>query len=293
MNRPGKVLVLGSGALRIGQAGEFDYSGSQAIKALKAEGIRTVLVNPNIATIQTSAGMADRVYLLAVTPEVAADINHYLYNLPVPGASDVDMAHPLATSLDVITEAWFESVEAQKANMRLPRYLEVVRPDEHRFAYGERAVIHYAQEVSLLDGRQTTHKIFYLRRRRTGLSRLQFQERWLAGMHEVLKSVDGRLPGVARYVQNHVLSEAEHPDGTIHRDKAAALAYDATNLLLQAIKEAGSTTDTDKVKAAMEKINYNGVSGNITYDASHNPVKSAPILAVKGGKIVVETVVNP
>jgi len=76
-------------------------------------------------------------------------------------------------------------------------------------------------------------------------------------------------------------------------DALAALAYDATNLLLQAIKEAGSTTDTDKVKAAMEKINYNGVSGNITFDASHNPVKSAPILAVKGGKIVVETVVNP
>ncbi len=76
-------------------------------------------------------------------------------------------------------------------------------------------------------------------------------------------------------------------------DALAALAYDATNLLLQAIKEAGTSTDTDKVKAALEKINFNGVSGNITFDASHNPVKSAPILAVKGGKIVVETVVNP
>ena len=63
-----KVLVLGSGALKIGQAGEFDYSGSQALKALREEGISSVLVNPNIATIQTSEGIADRVYFLPVTP---------------------------------------------------------------------------------------------------------------------------------------------------------------------------------------------------------------------------------
>lgn len=63
-----KVLVLGSGALKIGEAGEFDYSGSQAIKALKEEGIFSVLVNPNIATIQTSDGMADKVYFLPVNP---------------------------------------------------------------------------------------------------------------------------------------------------------------------------------------------------------------------------------
>lgn len=64
-----KVLVLGSGGLSIGQAGEFDYSGSQALKAFKEEGIYTVLINPNIATIQTSAGLADKVYFLPVTPE--------------------------------------------------------------------------------------------------------------------------------------------------------------------------------------------------------------------------------
>lgn len=64
-----KVLVLGSGGLSIGQAGEFDYSGSQAIKALKEEGIYSVLINPNIATIQTSKGLADKVYFLPVTPE--------------------------------------------------------------------------------------------------------------------------------------------------------------------------------------------------------------------------------
>ena len=61
-----KVLILGSGAIRIGQAGEFDYSGSQAIKALKEEGIETVLVNPNIATVQTSDSLADRVYFLPI-----------------------------------------------------------------------------------------------------------------------------------------------------------------------------------------------------------------------------------
>lgn len=63
-----KILVLGSGALKIGEAGEFDYSGSQALKAIKEEGIRTVLINPNIATVQTSEGVADRVYFLPVTP---------------------------------------------------------------------------------------------------------------------------------------------------------------------------------------------------------------------------------
>ena len=61
-----KVLVLGSGALKIGQAGEFDYSGSQALKALREEGIKSVLVNPNVATIQTSEGIADKVYFLPV-----------------------------------------------------------------------------------------------------------------------------------------------------------------------------------------------------------------------------------
>ena len=63
-----KVLVLGSGALKIGEAGEFDYSGSQALKALREEGIFTVLINPNIATVQTSEGVADQIYFLPVTP---------------------------------------------------------------------------------------------------------------------------------------------------------------------------------------------------------------------------------
>lgn len=61
------MLLLGSGALKIGEAGEFDYSGSQALKAMKEEGITTVLINPNIATVQTSDGFADKIYFLPVT----------------------------------------------------------------------------------------------------------------------------------------------------------------------------------------------------------------------------------
>ncbi len=69
-----KVILLGSGALKIGEAGEFDYSGSQALKALKEEGIHTILINPNIATIQTSEGIADKVYFLPVTPEYVEQV---------------------------------------------------------------------------------------------------------------------------------------------------------------------------------------------------------------------------
>ena len=67
-NRPRRALVLGSGALQIGQAGEFDYSGSQCLKALKEEGVYTVLINPNIASIQTSEELASAVYFLPVDP---------------------------------------------------------------------------------------------------------------------------------------------------------------------------------------------------------------------------------
>ena len=72
--KPRRVLILGSGALKIGEAGEFDYSGSQAIKAIREEGIATVLVNPNIATIQTSEEMADKVYFLPVDPHFVEQV---------------------------------------------------------------------------------------------------------------------------------------------------------------------------------------------------------------------------
>ena len=69
-----KVLLLGSGALKIGEAGEFDYSGSQALKALREEGIYSVLINPNIATVQTSEGVADKIYYLPVTPDFVEEV---------------------------------------------------------------------------------------------------------------------------------------------------------------------------------------------------------------------------
>lgn len=73
-SRPKKVLLLGSGGLSIGQAGEFDYSGSQAIKALQEEKIQTVVINPNIATVQTSKGLADKVYFLPLEPEYVEQV---------------------------------------------------------------------------------------------------------------------------------------------------------------------------------------------------------------------------
>ena len=81
--RPKKVLILGSGGLSIGQAGEFDYSGSQAIKALKEEHIHIVLVNPNIATVQTSKGLADKVYFLPITVEYVTQVAKYFFLLVV------------------------------------------------------------------------------------------------------------------------------------------------------------------------------------------------------------------
>lgn len=74
MKQHKKIVLLGSGALKIGEAGEFDYSGTQAIKALKEEGKTVILINPNIATIQTSEGLADQVYFLPVTPEFVTKV---------------------------------------------------------------------------------------------------------------------------------------------------------------------------------------------------------------------------
>jgi carbamoyl-phosphate synthase / aspartate carbamoyltransferase / dihydroorotase len=73
-NKVKKVLILGSGGLSIGQAGEFDYSGSQALKALREENVLTVLINPNIATVQTSPGFADKAYFLPITPEYVEQV---------------------------------------------------------------------------------------------------------------------------------------------------------------------------------------------------------------------------
>lgn len=151
--------------------------------------------------------------LVKSVPEVAADIRHYHYNFPVAGLTDVAFGHPLASHLDIVTEAWFDSVEAQKQNMRLPRYLEILRPDEHRFADGDAAVMHYTREIPALEGARSAFKAFYFRRRRADLSRTEFQQRWLAEFAVALKEDPECRHSIAGYVQNHVVGEAEHPEG--------------------------------------------------------------------------------
>ena len=99
-----KVLVLGSGALKIGQAGEFDYSGSQALKALREEGISSVLINPNVATIQTSEGIADKVYFLPVTPFFVTEI------LKKERPDGIMLAWGGQTGLNVGTELYLSGV---------------------------------------------------------------------------------------------------------------------------------------------------------------------------------------
>ena len=99
-----KVLVLGSGALKIGQAGEFDYSGSQALKALREEGISSVLINPNVATIQTSEGIADKVYFLPVTPFFVTEI------IKKERPDGIMLAWGGQTGLNVGTELYLSSV---------------------------------------------------------------------------------------------------------------------------------------------------------------------------------------
>ncbi len=106
---PKKVLVLGSGGLSIGQAGEFDYSGSQAIKALKEEGIYTILINPNIATIQTSKGLADKVYFLPVT----ADFVRKVIKHEKPDAIYATFGGQTALSVGIELKDEFESLGVQ------------------------------------------------------------------------------------------------------------------------------------------------------------------------------------
>jgi hypothetical protein len=90
--------------------------------------------------------------------------------------------------------------------------MEILRPDERRFADGERAVMHYTEEVPVLQGDPTLNRVLYFRRRRPELSRTEFQECWLAGMRAIL-SKGTRPAGVVGYAQNHTLPHAEHPDG--------------------------------------------------------------------------------
>jgi len=130
--KPRRVMVLGSGALQIGQAGEFDYSGSQAIKALREEGIVTVLVNPNIATIQTSRELADRIYLVAVTPEFVEKI------IVKEGVDAIALAFGGQTALNCGLALHDAGILAQHGIQILGTPIESIRDTEDRRLFVER-----------------------------------------------------------------------------------------------------------------------------------------------------------
>jgi len=160
--------------------------------------------------------------LVQSVPEVAAAIRHYHYNFPVPGASDCAFGHRSAAHLDIVTAGWFDSRQAQLDNMAQPRYLEIVRPDEHRFADGARAVMHYTNEYrfkpGLPTGRETSrYKVFYFRRRRPGLSREAFQKEWSARFPDALLGSGMADTALTKYVQSHTYPEDLHPSGELDR----------------------------------------------------------------------------
>lgn len=132
--KPKKVLILGSGALQIGQAGEFDYSGSQAIKALKEDGIKTVLINPNIATIQTSEKMADQVYFVPIRTSFVEKI--IIKERPDGILLGFGGQTALNTGLDL-----FEKGILEKYNVHvLGTSVETINDTEDRFLFGEKVL---------------------------------------------------------------------------------------------------------------------------------------------------------
>jgi len=157
--------------------------------------------------------------LVKSVPEVARAIRHYHYNFPVHGTYDRAFGHPSADHLDIVTQGWFDSREAQLANMREPRYLEIVRPDEHRFADGAGAVMHYTHEVGIVPepALRARNKAFYFRRRRAHLSREAFQTAWRTRYAAALTASAVCQDVFSKYVQNHTLPEADHPDGSADR----------------------------------------------------------------------------
>jgi len=155
--------------------------------------------------------------LVRSVPEVADAIRHYHYNFPIAGASDTAFHFPTAHHLDIVTQGWFDSREAQLENMAQPRYFEIIRPDEHRFADGANAVMHYTAEVPVSAGADGGTKVFYFRRRRPHLSREAFQSEWRTRFADALIATRGFRETVASYVQNHTLPEADHPNGASDR----------------------------------------------------------------------------
>ncbi|MCH7964032.1 MAG: carbamoyl-phosphate synthase (glutamine-hydrolyzing) large subunit [Bacteroidetes bacterium] len=131
-DKPKKVLILGSGALQIGQAGEFDYSGSQAIKALKEDGVTSILVNPNIATIQTSEGFADKVYFIPITFESVVRV------IEKEKPDSILLQFGGQTALNVGVEL-FEKGTLEKYNIKvLGTPVEAIIDTEDRFLFSEK-----------------------------------------------------------------------------------------------------------------------------------------------------------
>jgi EthD domain len=149
--------------------------------------------------------------LVRSVPEVVADIRRYHYNFPVEGGGDPLGQHSPASQFDILTEAWFDSIAAQQANMAHPRYLELVRPDEGRFADEANAVLHYVREVGIHDGPRAGNKLFYLRRRRPGLDRVEFQRAWQQRFPDFLQRHPSLKSALGTHLQNHTALESEHP----------------------------------------------------------------------------------
>ncbi len=130
--KPKKVLILGSGALQIGQAGEFDYSGSQAIKALKEDGIETVLINPNIATIQTSENFADKVYFVPIKTEFVEKI------IEKEKPDSILLGFGGQTALNAGVDLYDKGI-LQKNNVKvLGTSVDTIKDTEDRFLFGEK-----------------------------------------------------------------------------------------------------------------------------------------------------------
>lgn len=154
VNKPNKVLILGSGALSIGQAGEFDYSGSQAIKAYKEENIFTILINPNIATVQTSNNFVDKVYFLPVTPDFVKRV------IEIEHPDSVSISFGGQTALNCAVELYQQNI-FKKNNIEIlgtPIEAIIDTEDRQRFKYRlDQVNEHCAPSISISDGSEAIY----------------------------------------------------------------------------------------------------------------------------------------
>lgn len=150
--------------------------------------------------------------LVRAVTEVSDDIRAYYYNFRTPDAVDTALGHP-AAPFDVFSQIWFDSIADQVRGIQTKRYIEIVRPDEERFADGANARFHYMREVEIIPGDVGEHKLFYLRRRRPNLSRAEFQARWQEAFPRALQGSAAAERVIKRYVQNQTLPEEDHRDG--------------------------------------------------------------------------------